>query len=204
MILIGLTGSIGMGKSETARMLRRLGVPVYDADAAVHALYARGGAAVAPIAAAFPAAVRNRMVDRAVLSRLVVGREPEIRRLERIVHPLVRQSQRRFLRRAMAARRPAVALDIPLLFETGGERRVDFVIVVSAPAFLQRQRVLRRPGMTPEKLAGILSRQMPDAAKRRRADVVLPSGLGRRFALDRLRRALDRARQASPKRRRVL
>jgi len=139
-----------------------------------------------------------------VLSRLVVGREPEIRRLERIVHPLVRQSQRRFLRRAMAARRPAVALDIPLLFETGGERRVDFVIVVSAPAFLQRQRVLRRPGMTPEKLAGILSRQMPDAAKRRRADVVLPSGLGRRFALDRLRRALDRARQASPKRRRVL
>lgn len=204
MILIGLTGSIGMGKSETARMLRRLGVPVYDADAAVHALYARGGAAVAPIAAAFPAAVRNRMVDRAVLSRLVVGREPEIRRLERIVHPLVRQSQRRFLRRAMAARRPAVALDIPLLFETGGERRVDFVIVVSAPAFLQRQRVLRRPGMTPEKLAGILSRQMPDAAKRRRADVVLPSGLGRRFALDRLRRALDRAWQASPKRRRVL
>lgn len=204
MILIGLTGSIGMGKSETARMLRRLGVPVYDADAAVHALYARGGAAVAPIAAAFPAAVRDRMVDRAVLSRLVVGREPEIRRLERIVHPLVRQSQRRFLRRAMAARRPAVALDIPLLFETGGERRVDFVIVVSAPAFLQRQRVLRRPGMTPEKLAGILSRQMSDAAKRRRADVVLPSGLGRRFALDRLRRALDRARQASPKRRRVL
>jgi len=204
MILIGLTGSIGMGKSETARMLRRLGVPVYDADAAVHALYARGGAAVAPIAAAFPAAVRNGMVDRAVLSRLVVGREPEIRRLERIVHPLVRQSQRRFLRRAMAARRPAVALDIPLLFETGGERRVDLVIVVSAPAFLQRQRVLRRPGMTPEKLAGILSRQMPDAAKRRRADVVLPSGLGRRFALDRLRGALDRARQASPKRRRVL
>lgn len=203
MILIGLTGSIGMGKSETARMLRRLGVPVYDADAAVHALYARGGAAVGPIGAAFPKAVRDGAVDRGLLAAEVLGDEAAIRRLERIVHPLVRRSQMRFLRRARAARRGLVVLDIPLLFETGGEKRVDRVVVVSAPASVQRARVLRRPGMNADKLASILARQVPDAEKRRRADFVIPTGRGKRDALQKLRAVLRQARRAVPRRRAV-
>ena len=188
MIKLGLTGSIGMGKSETARMFRRLGVPVYDADAAVHAIYARGGAAVPAIALAFPDAVRDGAVDRQVLGRLVIGNEAAIRRLERIAHPLVRLSQQRFLQRARAAREALVVLDIPLLFETGGTRQVNQEAVVRTPARVQRQRVLRRPNMTAEKLAGILARQVPDKVKRRRADFVINTGRGKREALHQVRR----------------
>ena len=195
MIVVGLTGSIGMGKSVAVRLLRRRGVPVYDADAAVHEMYAPGGEAVAPLAAAFPAAVRNGAVDRAALSRIIAADGTALRCIEAIVHPLARARQARFLRSAALRRAPLAVLDIPLLFETGGDRRCDAVIVVSAPAFLQRQRVLGRPGMTAEKFALILSKQMPDADKRRRADFVLPSHRGFReagIALARIVKALKR------------
>ncbi|MGE0044366.1 MAG: dephospho-CoA kinase, partial [Hyphomonadaceae bacterium] len=170
MILLGLTGSIGMGKSATAQMFREAGVPVYDADAAVHALYAKGGAAVAPIAEAFPSAVKDGAVDRGALSGLVLNDPEAMRGLESIVHPLVRQAQMQFLDRHRKAGAAIVVLDIPLLFEGGGERFLDAVAVVSAPAAVQRARVLARPGMTPEKFEAILAKQMPDAEKRKRAD----------------------------------
>jgi len=196
MRVLGLTGGIAMGKSTAARQLRRLGLPLHDADAAVHRLYARGGPAVPAIAARFPAAVVEGRVDRQVLGRLVFGRPDELRALERILHPLVRQATRRFLRTQALRRRRLVVLDIPLLFETGGERLCDAVVVVSAPGFLQRQRALRRPGMTAEKLDAILARQTPDREKRRRADHVVPSGLGYGFALRHLQRAVRLARRA--------
>lgn len=190
MIVLGLTGSIGMGKSETSRMFRRLGVPVFDADAAVHALTAKGGAAVAPIAAAFPGAVKNGAVDRAALGPQVLGDPTALKRLERIIHPLVGRSRSRFLARARTRRLRLVVLDIPLLYETRGHRRVDVTVVASAPYFLQTQRVMRRPGMTAQKLADTRARQVPDAAKRRQADYVVPTGLGRRFALDAVKRLI--------------
>lgn len=178
MIVLGLTGSIAMGKSRTAAMFKAYGVPVFDADAAVHALFAPGGAAVAPVLAAFGPVLTPVVggIDRGRLGRLVLGDQEALRRLERIVHPLVRKAEGDFLRRACAAGQPLVVLDIPLLYETGGERRMDAVVVVSAGAMLQTQRALRRPGMTPAKLAQIRARQMPDAEKRRRADFVIPSG----------------------------
>jgi dephospho-CoA kinase len=188
--VIGLTGGIGMGKSTAARVFARARIPVHDADAAVHALYARGGAAVPVIAALVPAAVREGAVDRGALGRAAFADPALLRRLEAAIHPLVRDAERRFLARARRAGARAAVLDIPLLFETGAERRVDAVIVVSAPARVQRARVLGRPGMTEEKLAAILSRQMADAEKRRRADLVVPTGLSRHFAQGRLRRAL--------------
>ena len=178
MVIVGLTGSIGMGKSTAARMLRHMGVPVYDADAAVHRLQAPGGRALPPIEAAFPGVVKGGVLDRQALGARVFGNKEALRKLEAIVHPLVAQQQRLFLRRAAMRREPVVVLDIPLLFEGMGERRVDGVLVVSAPAFLQRQRVMARPGMTAEKLAGILRQQVPDAVKRRKATVVIPTGLG--------------------------
>jgi dephospho-CoA kinase len=180
MIVVGLTGSIGMGKSTAARFLRQLHVPVYEADAEVHRLYAPGGAAVRPVAAAFPGAIREGGIDRAILSRLLRADPAEVPRLEAIVHPLVRAVQDRFLRTMALRRAPVVVLDIPLLFETGGDRRCDAVIVVSAPAYLQRQRVLRRGGMTPAMLDFILARQMPDREKRRRADFVVETNRGYR------------------------
>jgi dephospho-CoA kinase len=183
MFVLGLTGSIGMGKSEAARAFRRLGVPVYDADAAVHRLLAMGGGAVSAIAAAFPGAVKHGAVDRAALSGLVFGKPQELRRLERIVHPMVGALQRRFLAGMAARRRPLVVLDVPLLFETNGERRTDAAVAISAPAFVQRARVLRRPNMTADKLARILRRQMPDSLKIQRADFVVRSGLGKRQSL---------------------
>lgn len=179
MIVLGLTGSIAMGKTTAHRMLLQLGVPVHDADATVHRLFARGGAAVAPIGAAFPGVVVDGAVDRARLSQAVLGNEAAFRRLEGIVHPLVRAAEVEFLKRRRLARVPLVALDVPLLFETGGEARCHAVAVLSAPLFLQRQRVLRRPGMTEAKFQAILARQMPDAEKRRRADWVVPTGLGK-------------------------
>ncbi len=186
MVVLGLTGSIGMGKSTTAGMFRYLGVPVHDADAAVHRLTGPGGAAVAAVAAEFPDAVRDGAVDRRVLGARVFEDPAALDRLEAILHPLVRAEEKRFLDRHRRRRAPLVVLDVPLLFETGGEARCDAVVVVTAPAFLQRQRALRRPGMTEERLARVLARQMPDAEKRRRADFVVPTGLGRGFALRRV------------------
>lgn len=177
MILLGLTGSIAMGKSRAADRFRAFGVPVFDSDAQVHALMAPGGAAVAPVAAAFSGSLApSGGVDRAALGRMVLGRPAELRRLEGIVHPLVRAGQERFLRRACRAGAWLVVLDVPLLYETGGDRRVDAVAVVWASPMLQAQRALRRPGMTPDKLARIRVAQLPDAWKRRRADFVIPSG----------------------------
>ena len=173
MIVLGLTGSIGMGKTEVARMFRSLGVPIFDADDAVHALYAKGGAAVGPIGAAFPEAVIAGTVDRERLSELVVGDEAAIKRLESIVHPLVGTSRNRFMQQAAAAGAKLVVMDIPLLYETGGQDRVDCVAVVSAPHAVQRERVLARPAMTAEKFEAILARQMPDAEKRARADFAI-------------------------------
>lgn len=176
MIVVGLTGSIGMGKSNAAAALRRLGVPVHDADAAVHRLLGPGGRAVRPVAAAFPAALSGNKIDRKVLGDLVFGDTPALRKLESIVHPLVRQSSRDFLRQATQGRKPIVVLDIPLLYESGGGKAVDLVIVVSAPGQIQRQRVLARPGMSEAKFRAILARQVPDREKRRRADFVVLTG----------------------------
>jgi dephospho-CoA kinase len=183
MIVLGLTGSIGMGKSTAAAMFRRLGVPVHDADASVHRLLGPGGAAVKPVEAAFPGTAGPGGIDRGELGRRVFGDGVALRRLEAILHPMVRADEQRFLRRVAARRERLVVLDIPLLFESGGERRCDAVVVVSAPPFLQRARVLGRPGMSAERLAAILAKQMPDAEKRRRADFVVPTGHGRRATL---------------------
>ncbi|MDA8230176.1 MAG: dephospho-CoA kinase [Magnetospirillum sp.] len=190
MKILGLTGSIGMGKSTAAGMLRRLGLPVHDADAAVHRLLAKGGAAVARVEAAFPGTVVAGAVDRAELGRRVFGDPAALRRLEAILHPLVREAERAFLKRCARRGAALAVLDIPLLFETGAERRCDAVAVVTAPAFLQAQRVLLRPGMSPARLAAIRARQMPDADKLRRADSVIPTGSGRLLALRRLVRAV--------------
>jgi len=183
MIVLGLTGSIGMGKSTAAAMLRRLGIPVHDADAAVHRLMGPRGKALSLVEAAFPGVTGPAGVDRQMLGAIVFKDAAALRRLELILHPLVRADETRFLRRMAARRAPVVVLDIPLLYETGGERRCDAVIVVTAPAFLQRARVLRRPGMTEEKLLAILAKQVPDAEKRRRADFVVDTGQGRLHTL---------------------
>src|SRR5512132_333920 len=179
MMVLGLTGSIAMGKSTAAAMFRRLGVPVYDADRAVHRLLGKGGAAVSPVAGAFPGVVVEGEVDRRLLAARVFGDAAALRELEGILHPLVARERRRFLRAARRQGRRLVVLDIPLLFETGGERDCDAVAVVSAPASLQYARLLQRPGMSPERIAGIMRRQMPDEEKRRRADFVIPTGLGK-------------------------
>jgi dephospho-CoA kinase len=178
MMIVGLTGSIGMGKSTAAKMLRQMGVPVYDADANVHAVQARGGAALPAIEAAFPGVVKDGVLDRQALGARVFGNKEALRTLEAIVHPLVGQRQRAFLRRAARRGDELVVLDIPLLFEGASERRVDATLVVSAPAFLQRRRVMARPGMSTERFEGILRQQVPDALKRRRATIVIPTGLG--------------------------
>ena len=171
MIVLGLTGSIGMGKSTVGTFFAESGVPVYDADAAVHRLYA--GDAAPLIEAAFPGTTRDGTVDRARLAARVVVEPEALRRLEAIVHPLVRREEEQFLAKAEADGAAVAVIDIPLLFETGGDRRCDAVVVVSAPADVQRTRVIGRPGMTEEKFAGLLAKQMPDAEKRRRADFVV-------------------------------
>ena len=190
--VIGLTGSIGMGKSTAAAMLREAGLPVFDADAEVHRMMASGGAAVAPVGAAFPGVVADGAVDRAALGARVFADREALRRLERIVHPLVGRAERAFLRRAARERKPAVVRDVPLLFETGGERRCDWTVVVSAPAHIQAARVLARPGASRERLEQVRAQQMADAQKRKRADVVIPTGAGRRLTRDRLRAMLSR------------
>ncbi|MFN4126712.1 dephospho-CoA kinase [Pannonibacter indicus] len=176
MIRLGLTGSIAMGKSATAKMFAEAGVPVHDADAAVHALYA--GRAVPLIEAAFPGTTAEGKVDRTRLGEAVLGKPEAIARLEAIIHPLVHEAEASFLSRARAEGRRMVVLDIPLLFETGGERRMDAVVVVSAPAEVQRERALARPGMTVQRLDAILARQMPDADKRRRSHFIIETGSG--------------------------
>lgn len=188
MIVLGLTGSIGMGKTHAARVLRRLGVPVFDADRVVHRLIGRGGKAVAAVGQAFPGVVKDGAVDHEALAQQVFCDGPALERLEAILHPLVGAAERRFLRRAALGRRDVVVLDLPLLFETGAERRCDATVLVTAPAFVQERRVLKRPGMTRSRLAAIRARQMPEAEKRRKADFVVRTGLSRGETLKQLRR----------------
>lgn len=185
MIILGLTGSIGMGKSTTAKMFREAGVPVHDSDEAVHRLYSGVGAPL--IEARFPGSVVDGVVDREKLSRAVLGQPEALRDLEKIIHPLVRADADTFLDSSRAAGAPFAVLDIPLLFETQGEGRVDKIVVVSAPADVQRERVLARPGMTTEKFEAILARQVPDAEKRRRADFIVDTGQGLEVARDAVR-----------------
>jgi dephospho-CoA kinase len=179
-----------MGKSTAAAMLRCMGVPVYDADAAVHRMMGKGGIAVVRVAAAFPGVAKNGAVDRGALGKRVFGDDAAMKRLEAIVHPLVRQDESRFLSAMRRRRAKLVVMDVPLLFESGRQRRYDATMVVTAPEFLQRARVLARPGMTKTTLAAIKARQMPDAEKRRRADYIVPSGLGRALTWRRLRQVL--------------
>lgn len=188
MIVIGLTGGIGMGKSTAAGVFRRARIPVFDADATVHRLQARGGAAVRAIGAAFPGSVEDGAVDRARLRHAVLGRPEALRGLERILHPMVREEERAFLARARRGGHRIAVLDIPLLLETGGDRRVDHVLVVSAPADVQRHRVRLRGRMSAAQAAAVIGRQMADAVKRRRADTVIRTGLSRHHALRSLRR----------------
>ena len=191
MIVIGLTGSIGMGKSTAAGMLRSLGVPVHDSDAAVHRLIGCGGRAVARVEDAFPGVVRDGAVDRKALGARVFGDAAALRRLEKILHPMVADEKGRFLRLWASRRCPAVALDVPLLYETKGDRHCDATILVSAPAFIQALRVLKRPGMTRDRLAHIRAQQMPESEKKRRADFIVPTGLGYRLTLVHLGEIVD-------------
>jgi dephospho-CoA kinase len=187
MITLGLTGSIGMGKSATAAMFAAEGCPVYDADAEVHRIYAKGGAAVEPVEAAFPGVVRDGAIDRARLSERVLNDAEAFQRLNGVVWPLLGAARREFFHQAEANQAAIVVLDIPLLFETGGERNMDAVVVVSAPADIQRQRVLAREGMSEAKLDAILARQMADAEKRARAHFIVDTSRGFDLARDQVR-----------------
>jgi dephospho-CoA kinase len=194
-IVLGLTGSIGMGKSTAAAALRRLGVPLYDADAEIHKMLGPGGTAVAAVEAAFPG-VRSvsGAIDRRALGQRVFGKPEEMRRLEKILHPMVRAVERRWIAQQRARGEKLVVLDIPLLFETDRIDRVDGVIVVSAPLRLQRKRVIRRPGMSAERFAAILDSQFPDRGKRQRADFVVSTALSRAFAARHLAAIVRRVR----------
>ena len=210
MFVLGLTGSIGMGKTAAAKMLRRMGLPLHDADRAVHRLLAKGGAAVAAVEAAFPGVAVDGAVDRERLAVRVFEDPAALERLEEILHPAVRRTTRAFLGRHARAGRPLVVLDIPLLFEAGGEALCDAVVVVTAPAFVQRARVMGRRGMTPARFQAILANQMPDREKRRRADFVVKTGLSKAAALRQLRaiikllrRRPGRYRRARPNSRRI-
>jgi dephospho-CoA kinase len=199
MFILGLTGSLGMGKSTTAKFFAEEGVPVHDADAAVHRLY--DGEATAAIEAAFPGTTGNGKVDREKLGKRVLGDALAIKRLEAIVHPLVRQAEEDFLAEAGRKGAAVAVLDIPLLYETGGDKRCDAVVVVSAPVDQQRQRAFERPGMTEQKLAAILAKQTPDAEKRARADFVVDTSQGYEAARAQVRDIL-KAVATMPKRRR--
>lgn len=194
MVILGLTGCIGMGKTTVANHFRALGVPVYDADAEVHKLMAKGGPAVSAIEAAFSSTVRDGAVDRAALAGRVFDNTVALRRLETILHPLVWRGERRFLSAAARRRTAIVVLDVPLLLETGGDGLCDGVVVVTAPPFVQKHRVMARPGMTAERFLAISARQMPDVDKRRRADFIITTGLG---ASRGLRQVADIVRVAS-------
>jgi len=188
MFVLGLTGSIGMGKSTTAQLFAECGVPVYDADATVHRLYA--SEAVEAIEQAFPGSTGEQGVDRTKLSAQVVGNKDAMRQLESIVHPMLRAHETEFLNAAEKSGAPVAVLDIPLLFETGADSRVDAVVVVSAPHSVQRERILARPGMTADKLEAIIARQMPDADKRARADFVVDTSAGLDSAREQIRHVL--------------
>jgi dephospho-CoA kinase len=192
MIVLGLTGSAAMGKSATARMFAEEGVPVFDADAAVHRLYE--SAAVAPVEAAFPGTTANGRVDRERLGARVLGNPDALKRLEAIIHPLVAEERSRFLARAERAGAPIVVLDVPLLFETGGDERTDAVLVVTAPEPVQHGRLMERPGMTIEKIEAMLAHQLPDSEKRRRADFLIDTSRGFEAARAEVRKILDRLR----------
>jgi dephospho-CoA kinase len=196
MIVLGLTGSIGMGKSTTAQLFAEAGVPVYDADAAVHRLYE--GEAAPAIEAAFPGTTTDGKVDRNRLSARVVHDPAAMKRLEEIVHPMLGASRHRFLQDAEQSGAPVAVVDVPLLFETGGEKRVDAVVVVTTTPELQRERILARPNMTEEKLAAILARQMPDAEKRKRAHFVVDTSHGLDPVRARIRDILAEAAKMSP------
>lgn len=198
MIVIGLTGSLGMGKSATALMFAEAGVPVHDADATVHRLYE--GDAVEPIQAAFPGVTSTGRIDREKLGARVLNDAAALKRLEAIVHPLVRREEERFLAEAEARGARCAVLDIPLLFETGADQRVDVVVVVSAPFEEQRRRVLRRPGMTAERFESLLVKQLPDAEKRQRADFVVDTSQGFDSARAQVRAILQNL-ERMPKRR---
>lgn len=199
---VGLTGSIGMGKSETAKLFARLGLPVFDADATVHALYGPGGAGTVAVAVRFPEAVTAEGVDRTRLTKIVAGDASALRELEALIHPLVRQAEERFIDTARARNDDLVILDIPLLFETGRDKTMDAIVVVSAPEAVQRERVLKRTGMTFEKLEAILARQVPDAKKRAQADFIIETDKGLDHALAQVKRvAADLRRLAAEKRR---
>ena len=196
MVVLGLTGSIGMGKSTAAAMLRSLGVPVYEADQTVHQVLGPRGAAVPAVKKAFPDAVRKGIVDRNALADRVFGDQEALARLEAIIHPFVRQAARQFLTLAALRREKVVVLDVPLLFETGWDARCDATIVMTAPHHLQEARVLSRPGMTRARLAAVRARQVPDGEKRRRADFVVPTGLSRRLTVRELARIVRLVRRA--------
>ena len=191
MIILGLTGSIGMGKSTTAKLFEEAGVPVYDADAAMHKIYE--GEAAAAIEAAFPGTTAEGRVDRNKLSAKVVHDPAAMKRLEQIVHPMLGASRQKFLHDAEQSGAPVAVVDIPLLFETGGEKRVDAVVVVTTTPEIQRQRILERDNMTGEKLEAILARQLPDAEKRKRADFVVDTSHGHDPVRARIRDILDQA-----------
>jgi dephospho-CoA kinase len=197
MIVLGLTGSIGMGKSTALSMFAEEGAATWSADEAVARLYARGGAAVGPVGAAFPSALKGDAVDRERLAEIALGDPEALMRLEAIVHPLVGEDRRAFLEAARARGEAIAVLDVPLLFETGRERDYDVVIVVSAPADVQKVRALKRPGMTPEKLAAILTRQSPDSEKRARADYVIDTNGPLEETRAQIRRVLADARQGA-------
>ncbi|HET6238613.1 MAG TPA: dephospho-CoA kinase [Acetobacteraceae bacterium] len=194
MKIIGLTGGIGMGKSTAAAAFRRARIPVFDADATVHRLQGPGGAALPAISAAFPGTVRDNRLDRAALRAAVLGKPEALKRLERIVHPMVRVAEQRFLAHARRGGSRAAVLDIPLLLETDGGRRADLIVVVSAPRAIQIHRVRQRRGMNAADVAAVIARQMPDVDKRRHADVVIRTGLSRHYALRRLRRLINQLR----------
>lgn len=187
MLIIGLTGSIGMGKSTAAEILRRMGFPIYSADKAVHNVLKKDGRAVIPVAEIFPETLKRGAIDRKLLGRAVFGQPRKLRRLERIIHPLLREQERAFLQKARKAKARAAILEIPLLFETGADKRCDITLCVTAPRAIQKARVLARPGMNEEKLRAILARQMPNAEKCRRADYAIPTGKGLRATEKHLR-----------------
>ncbi len=198
MIILGLTGSIGMGKSTTAKLFEDAGVPVYDADAAVHKIYE--GEAAPAIEAAFPGTTVDGKVDRNKLSMQVVHDPAAMKRLEQIVHPMLGASRQKFLHDAEQSGAPVAVVDVPLLFETGGEKRVDAVVVVTTTAEIQRQRILSRDNMTGEKLDAILARQLPDAEKRKRADFVVDTSHGLDPVRAQIRDILDQAAKMPPRR----
>ena len=185
-VIIGLTGSIGMGKTTASNMFHRLGLPICDSDLLVHGMLAKGGTAVLPVAAEFDGVVRDGAVDRAALGQKVFNDKVALKRLEQIIHPLVRLKQVEFIKMCRRQNRVAGILDVPLLYEVKTDQICDFTVVVSAPKFIQKQRVMARPGMTPNRFEETLDRQMPDIEKQKRADFVVPTGLNKRHTLNHL------------------